>query len=92
LVSGAVAEDPVVVSLRAQIDTAERMEATVEQAQEQLERLDTALGQATAAAVELSARTAIPADTNRLGDEVNHLVDELTVLRSALDEAQALGP
>lgn len=68
-----------------------RLTAMVTDAQEQLARLEAGLGQAAAAAVELSARQATAVEATALGEGVEHLVDDVAVLRSALDEVAAPG-
>jgi hypothetical protein len=82
---------PTVASLRAQLAAAERMEAMVAQAQEQLVRLEAGLGQVVASAVELSTLTTATTNATDLGHDVDHLVDEMASLRSALEETRALG-
>jgi hypothetical protein len=82
---------PMVASLQAQLAAAERMEAMVDQAQEQLVRLEAGLGQVVASAVELSIRSTASVDATDLGHDVDDLVDELASLRSALEETRALG-
>ncbi|CAN5838275.1 hypothetical protein BH24ACT2_BH24ACT2_07950 [soil metagenome] len=82
---------PRVASLQAQLAAVERMEAMVAQAQEQLAHLEAGLGQVVASAVELSTRSAASMDATDLGHDVDHLVDEMASLRSALEETRALG-
>lgn len=66
--------------------------ATVSDTREHLARLEAGLGQAAAGAVELSARHATAGEAAALGDGVDHLVDDVTALRFALDDVSAAGP
>lgn len=84
-------EDPTVASLRAQLSTAERLEAMVAGAQGQLARVEAGLGRAAATAVELCAHRAGSADTTALSSDIDGLVDDITALRTAFAETQALG-
>jgi hypothetical protein len=81
---------PTVVSLQAQVAAGERLAAMVAEAKERLARLEAGLGLAAATAAELSARRATPAEATGLGDDVEHLVAEMSSLRAAQEEVRAL--
>lgn len=74
-----------------------RLAAMVTEAREQLARLEAALSQAVAGAVELSARSVADAGIDGLdadlgddlGGDVDRLVEEIAALRAALDEVSA---
>lgn len=69
-----------------------RLTTMVADAQEHLGRVEAGLDQAVAGAVELSARLAASTDAIGLGDDVEHLVDELASLRFALGEVAKPNP
>lgn len=81
------AEDPVAASLRAQLDAAEGVTASVSGARERLALLEARLGEAVAAAVALSAQAG-EADTAPLRHDVDLVVEGLAALRSALEETR----
>ena len=69
-----------------------RLAAMVSDTREHLARLEAGLGEAAAGAVELSARHATAGEAATLGEGVDHLVDDIAALRSALDDVSAPGP
>lgn len=73
-------------SLQAQIASAERLEATADDAKDRLRLLDARFDEMVARAVEVSIGSG---DSEVLGDDVDGLVTELEALRSALDEVDA---
>jgi hypothetical protein len=81
---------PTVVSLQAQVAAGERLAAMVAEAKERLARLEAGLGLVATTAAELSARRATPAEATGLGDDVEHLVAEMSSLRAAQEEVRAL--
>jgi hypothetical protein len=73
-------------SLRAQLDTAARMEVAVLDARDRLRVIDARLGEAVARASELSLRAPVDAELGMLGHDVDDLVGELEALRAGLEE------
>lgn len=81
-----------VESMRAQLASAQRMQRTVVEADQQLRLLDARLDEAVARAIELSVGTGDEAGLRGLDRDVGDIVGELEALRLALDEAdQAAG-
>lgn len=76
-------------ALRAQLESAERMEAVALGARDKLQLLDARLDEAVARAVELSVRADEPAELGGLGSDVDALVTEMEALRRGLEEAGA---
>lgn len=66
-----------------------RLTAMVADAQEHLGRIEAGLDRAVAGAVELSARLAAATHATDPGNDIEHLVEELTSVRAALDEMTA---
>lgn len=89
--AGTAAADEVVRSLEAQVASAERLQAVADQARQRLVVLEARLHEAVATAVELSLAAGEAPDAGRLGAEVDDVVDQLSALRSALDEAGSVG-
>ncbi len=81
----------VVRSLEAQVASAERLESVAEKARLRLLALEARLHEAVATAVELSQRAEDDAGAARLGSDVDDVVDQLSALRSALDETAEIG-
>lgn len=75
-------------SLRAQLETAERISSAAQQADSRLRQLDAWLDELVARAVEVSLGTG---DSEVLGAEVDDIVLELEALRRALDETSPKG-
>lgn len=73
-----------VASLRAQLDTAARLDRTVEETRSRLGLLDARLGEAVTRAIELSARAGADDEVVGLGRDVDDLIDEMEALRQAL--------
>ena len=73
-------------ALRAQVATAERLDALVEDAKAQLLVLDARLDESVARAIELSVRVDDADALVDVGADVDGLVDEMEALRQALEE------
>lgn len=73
-------------ALRAQIETAERLDALVDDARAQLVVLDARLDESVARAIELSVRVDDVDALQAVGADVDGLVDEMEALRLALEE------
>lgn len=84
-------QDALVRSLQAQVDAAARLTAVSSDARQRLAVLAARLDEAVATAVELSMQLGSAADSGRLGSDVDHLVEDLAALRSALQETEAIG-
>ncbi len=78
--------DGVAASVRAQIDTYHRIEATAIDARERLRLLDARLDETVARAVEVGLRAGDPLEVGVLDDDVDSVVTELEALRRGLDE------
>jgi len=78
----------VAAALRAQLDTAERLERVAADAGDRLQLMDARLDEAVARAVELSLRAGDPVELGGLGSDVDSLVTELEALRRGLEEVQ----
>ncbi|CAN5837606.1 hypothetical protein BH23ACT10_BH23ACT10_20320 [soil metagenome] len=83
---GARNREGVAASLRAQIDTYRRIEATAVDARERLRLLDARLDETVARAIEVGLRAGDPVEVGRLDDDVESLVTEMEALRRGLDE------
>ena len=73
-------------ALRAQIDTATRLQTLVDDARAQLVVLDARLDESVARAIELSVRVDDVDELRAVGADVDGLVDEMEALRLALEE------
>ena len=73
-------------ALRAQIATAQRLEALVADARAQLQVLDARLDESVARAIELSVQVDDADGLRAVGADVDGLVDEMEALRQALEE------
>jgi len=79
--------DPVVAdALRAQLDTAARLDATITSTRVRLEVIDAQLGQAVTRAVEIAATADTSISLGGVDDDIAALVDEMESLRLALAE------
>lgn len=79
--------DPVVAdALRAQLDTAARLDATITATRARLEVIDAQLGQAVTRAVEIAATADTSTSLGGVDNDIAALVDEMESLRSALAE------
>lgn len=76
----------VAASLRAQIETYRRIEATAIDARERLRLLDARLDETVARAIEVGLRAGDPVEVGVLDDDVESLVTEMEALRRGLDE------
>lgn len=83
-------QEATVSALRAQVESADRLEQVARDAQSRLRLLDARLDEAVARAVELSVRAESVAELKGLGGDVDVLVSEMETLRVALDEAAAM--
>jgi hypothetical protein len=82
-------------SLRAQLETAERMDSVIAATVDRLRLLDARLDETVTRAVELSVDSPSSADVggvSGLGADVDGLVTEMEALRQALDEADRAAP
>lgn len=73
-------------ALRAQVETARRLDALVAEARGQLQVLDARLDESVARAIELSVRVDDVDALGAVGADVDGLVDEMEALRQALEE------
>ncbi len=73
-------------ALRAQLDTAGRMDAVITETRDRLRLLDARLDEAVTRAIELSVRAQRTEDLGTLSHDVDALVGEMESLRQALDE------
>lgn len=80
-----------VASLQAQLDSARRMDAVVEDTVTNLRLLDARLDEAVTRAIELSTGTGSAAGASAVGGDVDGIVSEMESLRAALEEAGAAG-
>lgn len=87
----AVEQDPstlpgTVEALRAQVESAQRLQRTAAEARDRLRLLNARLDEAVARATELSIGTGDTVQLGGLGTDVDALVDEMEALRQALEE------
>ena len=75
-------------SLRAQLASAERLDATIEEARARLRLTNARLDEAVARAAELSVAADDVGELQGLGDDVDALVTDLEALRLGLEEVQ----
>ena len=89
------ADDQIVQSLQAQLDSTERIQRVASQARQRLHLLDARLDEAVARAVELSLNADAGA-LGGLGSDVDAVVGDMEALRQALEEtsrpSSAVGP
>ena len=78
-------------SLEGQLASAGRLDEVTGQAEAKLKLLQAQLDETVARAAEMAAQAADSAALGALGDDVDHLVEEMEALRLALDETGALG-
>lgn len=83
---GGVAADRTAQALRSQIESAERLDATIAEVRSQLQLLDARLDESVARATELSVRVGDVAELAPVGADVEGLVQEMEALRLALEE------
>lgn len=82
----------VAASVRAQIETYRRIEATAIDARERLRLLDARLDETVARAIEVGLRAGDPVEVGVLDDDVESLVTEMEALRRGMEETgQAAG-
>jgi hypothetical protein len=79
-------DERVAASIRAQIETYRRIEATAIDAREQLRVLDARLDETVARAIEVGLRAGDPVEVGMLDDDVDSLVTEMEALRRGLEE------
>jgi hypothetical protein len=79
-------DDRVAASLRAQIETYRRIEATAIDARERLRLLDARLDETVVRAIEVGLRAGDPVEVGLLDDDVESLVTEMEALRRGLEE------
>jgi hypothetical protein len=85
------ASEQTAASLRAQLASAERLDATIEDARARLRLTNARLDEAVARAAELSAAAEDVSQLQGLGDDVDALVNDLEALRLGLEEVQRPG-
>ena len=73
-------------ALRAQVESAQRLQRTAVEARDRLRLLNARLDEAVARAIELSVGTGDTVQLGGLGTDVDNLVDEMEALRQALEE------
>jgi hypothetical protein len=73
-------------ALQAQIDSADRLEATARRAQDDLLLLNARLDEAVARAIELSVQSGSVDELNSLGSDVEGVVGDMEALRQGLEE------
>lgn len=73
-------------ALRSQVETAERLDATIAEVRTQLQLLDARLDESVARATELSVRIGDADELGPVGADVDDLVQEMEALRLALEE------
>jgi hypothetical protein len=83
--------DGTVQALEAQLQSAERMQRVVAEAQNRLRLLNARLDEAVARAFELSANTTDAGQLGGLGSDVDGLVLEMEAMRQAMEEAGGTG-
>lgn len=76
----------VINALRSQLDTAARLDRIIDETYDKLRLLDARLDATVARAIELSVAAAGIGAVDGLGDEVEDLITELELLRSALED------
>jgi hypothetical protein len=84
--SAARGDDRVAASVRAQIETYRRIEATAVDARERLRLLDARLDESVARAIEVGLRAGDPREVGVLDDDVESLVTEMEALRRGMEE------
>jgi hypothetical protein len=84
--SAARGDDRVAASVRAQIETYRRIEATAVDARERLRLLDARLDESVARAIEVGLRAGDPVEVGLLDDDVESLVTEMEALRRGMEE------
>ena len=85
---GGASSEGVAQSLRAQIQSTERIRGVAADARDRLRLLDARLDEAVARAIELSLRAGDAGELRGLGSDVDALVADMENLRQALDEAR----
>jgi hypothetical protein len=75
-----------VEALQAQLSSAQRMDKTIGEAQDQLRLIDARLDEAAARAIELSVNAGDVSELTTLSDDVDGLVGDLEALREGLEE------
>jgi hypothetical protein len=78
-------------SLQAQLASATRLERVVSDADSQLRLLNARLDEAAARTIELAVQAAQLDRLGSLGDDVDHVVDEMEALRLAIEETEGGG-
>jgi hypothetical protein len=75
-----------VEALQAQVSAAQRMDATIKEAQDKLRLIDARLDEAAARAIELSVHEGDGSELTTLSDDVEGLVGDLEALRQGMEE------
>lgn len=79
-------------ALQAQVNAAQRMEKTINEAQDKLRLIDARLDEAAARAIELSVNEGDASALSTLSDDVDGLVGDLEALRQGMDETARPAP
>ena len=89
--SASPSHDETAEALKAQLASAQRLEATIVDARDRLRLLDARMDEAVARAIELSVRGG-DVDLGGLGNDVDGLVGDMEALRQGLEEADRAAP
>ena len=84
------ATDATAASLQAQLDTANRMDATIRETQNRLRLLNARLDEAVTRCIELSVSHTDSAELGTVGDAVSDILGEMEALRSAITEVRSI--
>jgi hypothetical protein len=79
-------------ALQAQVNAAQRMDKTINEAQDKLRLIDARLDEAAARAIELSVNEGDVAELTTLSDDVDGLVGDLEALRQGMEETARPAP
>lgn len=82
--------DATAASLQAQLDTANRMDATIRETQNRLRLLNARLDEAVTRCIELSVSHTDSAELGTVGDAVSDILGEMEALRSAITEVRSI--
>ena len=81
-----------IAALRAQLASAQRMDATITDARDRLRLLDARMDESVARAVELSVQAERVDELGGLGDDIEGIVGDMEALREGLEEADRPTP
>jgi hypothetical protein len=80
--------DQTIAAIQAQLDSAQRLDATINDTYDRLQLLDARLDEMVTRTVELSVTQTDPDAIGGLGDEVESIVDDMEALRQAVEETR----